>query len=102
MAKKEWGTLAEREGFEPSATTRAAAVFETAPIGHSGTSPSGWNYGILISFQNKGETPMNYTIQVHPPLIKSVNLPLYQNRLMVNWISQQTDRDSISLRGLFI
>ncbi len=30
---------AERVGFEPTVTTRATTVFETAPIGHSGTSP---------------------------------------------------------------
>ena len=43
------GTLnkkAERVGFEPTVTTSATTVFETAPIGHSGTSPNGWNYTI--------------------------------------------------------
>ncbi len=33
---------AEREGFEPPVTTRATAVFETAPIVHSGISPIGY------------------------------------------------------------
>ena len=31
---------AERVGFEPTVVTRATTVFETAPIGRSGTSPS--------------------------------------------------------------
>jgi hypothetical protein len=31
---------AERVGFEPTVTTKATTVFETAPIGRSGTSPS--------------------------------------------------------------
>jgi hypothetical protein len=31
--------VAERVGFEPTVTTRATTVFETAPIGRSGTSP---------------------------------------------------------------
>ena len=31
--------LAERVGFEPTVTTSATTVFETAPIGRSGTSP---------------------------------------------------------------
>ena len=30
---------AERVGFEPTAVTRAATVFETVPFNHSGTSP---------------------------------------------------------------
>ena len=32
---------AERVGFEPTVTRRTTTVFETAPIGHSGTSPMG-------------------------------------------------------------
>jgi hypothetical protein len=32
---------AEREGFEPSVAPKATTVFETAPIVHSGTSPTG-------------------------------------------------------------
>ena len=35
-----WQILAERVGFEPTVTARATTVFETAPIVHSGTSPS--------------------------------------------------------------
>ena len=33
--------MAERVGFEPTVTTSATTVFETAPIGRSGTSPQG-------------------------------------------------------------
>jgi hypothetical protein len=32
--------VAERVGFEPTVTTRATTIFETAPIGRSGTSMS--------------------------------------------------------------
>ncbi len=32
--------MAERVGFEPTVVARTTTVFETAPIGHSGTSPN--------------------------------------------------------------
>ncbi len=38
---------AERVGFEPTMTTRAITVFETAPFNHSGTSPA---KGIIPEF----------------------------------------------------
>ena len=34
-----WPHQAERVGFEPTVTTCATTVFETAPFNHSGTSP---------------------------------------------------------------
>ena len=34
--------LAEGVGFEPTVTTGATTVFETAPIGRSGTLPDSW------------------------------------------------------------
>ena len=43
--------LAEREGFEPSAANMTAAVFETAPFVHSGTSPRAG----IIAFEAKNE-----------------------------------------------
>ena len=33
--------MAERVGFEPTVARRTTTVFETAPIGRSGTSPMG-------------------------------------------------------------
>ncbi len=39
---------AERVGFEPTVTNKATTVFETVPIGHSGTSPCGGNYTLRI------------------------------------------------------
>ena len=46
---------AERVGFEPTMTTRAITVFETAPFNHSGTSPAGriiteFPYNSALSF----------------------------------------------------
>ena len=39
------GIGAEGVGFEPTVTHKATTVFETAPIGHSGTPPQlRWHY----------------------------------------------------------
>jgi hypothetical protein len=40
---------AERVGFEPTVTKLATTVFETAPIGRSGTSPCGGYYTLRMA-----------------------------------------------------
>ena len=42
LKKAEIVKLAERVGFEPTMGTRPITVFETAPINHSGISPTGF------------------------------------------------------------
>lgn len=40
--------LAERVGFEPTMGTRPITVFETAPINHSGISPTGFRLYLKV------------------------------------------------------
>jgi hypothetical protein len=42
--------LAERVGFEPTVEEASTTVFETAPIGRSGTSPGWWYYSRTAQF----------------------------------------------------
>ena len=49
---------AERVGFEPTVTDKATTLFESAPINHSGTSPS---YSIVA---NPGQLLVNQPVSV--------------------------------------